>query len=521
MTSLLARPVERGRRSYECAPLACNDPSNVGTAAPGCAAGASPPPAPPQARAPAPHGLGLLGPLVGNSAHSYRLVPRRGGGLRLLLPALLLLGAVPAHPPGAVDDVAKTPGVVSAASLARRHQFENGLVLLTEERPTSRAVSVALLAGAGSRDDGETPGLLYFLSRAQLLGTGRRPSVGAIQQAISSTGGALERGTARDMTQLVATVPAAELDTALDLLADIVQNSLFDEAALEREKTVVGLEINRRLGNPSEVASDLVYATLFDGHPLGRPIVGSAESIRALDRELLLAARDRYYGASNLVLALVGRFRHDDVVTKVEGLFGAMPAGNRKEVAPDMSELQGIRMGEERRGRQQAIVQVAVRGPAATHPDRHPFTLLNDVLGLTSGRIFTEIRVKRGLAYVAGSGWSGFQDTGVWVSYAGTDPQNVDQVVELLLEEMRRVREEPLTQEELEGAIGHALGRELVSSESNSARALRLGRRELLGLTEADEALMDGLRRVTVEDVQRVAQTYFDPDRYVVVVVKP
>lgn len=407
------------------------------------------------------------------------------------------------------------------AALPQRHELANGLTLLTEERPTSRAVSVNLTVRAGSRDDGDSPGLLYFLSRAHMLGTERRPSESAVQQAITSTGGTLERGTGRDFTQFLVNVPADELDTALELLADILQHSLFDEGALEREKGVVALEINRRLGNPSEVASDLLYGTLFEGHPLGRPIVGTVESTGALDRSRLLEARDRYYGAENLVLAVAGRVRHGHVAAKVERYLGAVASGEPNVLAPMPAAIGGIKRAEQQAGRQQAIIQIAVPAPAADHPDRYPFAVLNDVLGLVSGRIFTEIRGRRGLAYVAGSGVAGFQDTGVWLAYAGADPQNVEEVIVLLLEEMRRARDEPLAVEELEGAIGHAAGRELVSGESNSARAQRLARRALLGLMETDDAIIEGLKRVTLEDVQRVARTYFDLERYVVAIVKP
>lgn len=121
------------------------------------------------------------------------------------------------------EGVPGVPAAVAGGGQVQRHQLPNGLTLLTEERPTSRAVTLVLMLRAGSRDDGESPGLLYFLSRAHLLGTQRRPSEGAVRRAISSTGGTLDRGTARDLTQFVITVPADEFGTALDVLSDILQ----------------------------------------------------------------------------------------------------------------------------------------------------------------------------------------------------------------------------------------------------------------------------------------------------------
>lgn len=430
--------------------------------------------------------------------------------LAAALVGLLFLAAGPRAPANA------------ATSPIQRHELPSGLTLLIEERPTSRAVSLALMVRAGSRDDSDAPGLLYFLSRAHMLGTARRPSEGAVQQAIIATGGTLERGTARDTTQYVMNVPADELDTGLDLLADIIRNSLFEEGALEREKNVVGLEINRRLGNPSDVASDLLYATLFEGHPLGQPIVGTADSIRALDRGHLLEARERYYGASNIVLAVAGRVRPEELVAKVTAHFGEMAPGQRNPVpSPIEARLEGTKAAETQAGRQQAIVQLAVLTPPAGHPDRYPLMVLDDVMGLISGRIFTEVRVKRGLAYVAGSGLASYQEAGAWTAYAGTDPQNVDQVIQLLLEEMGKARDEPVPAEEVEGAVSHAVGRQLVGSESNSARAQALARREIMAPAETDESVLESFRRVTAEDVQRVARTYLDPERYVVAVVKP
>ncbi|MBI4640841.1 MAG: insulinase family protein [Candidatus Tectomicrobia bacterium] len=176
---------------------------------------------------------------------------------------------------------------------------------------------------------------------------------------------------------------------------------------------------------------------------------------------------------------------------------------------------------EKQGGQRQALIRLGMLGPSLNGPDRYPFMILDNLLGLASGRISTEIRAKRGLAYTAGSGLATFSDTGAWMAGAGTDPQNIDQVIILLLGEMKKVREEPLTKEELEGAIGNFSGRQILSDESNAATAQKLARREVLELMESDESTLERLKQIAPEDVIRVAQKYFDSERYVIVVVKP
>lgn len=407
----------------------------------------------------------------------------------------------------------------SAETTFIQRQLDNGLTVAIEERPTSRTAGVVVLIRAGSRDDGLSPGLLSFLARAHLLGTTRRPSRDAVIQTINSTGGALSGGASRETTQFSVNVPAEELDTALDLLADILQDSLFDEEAIEREKTVVRLEIARRLANPQ---ADLFFSAFFGQHPLGHPVIGNAESVAALTREQLLGARDRYYGARNMAIGIVGKVRAEEIIPKMEDRFGGMPPGARAPIVPAPLEAPTqIRRVEKQGGQQQANVLLAVPGPPAGDDDWYAFVVLDNLLGLPSGRIATEIREKRGLAYAAGSGLIAFTDAAAWVAGAGTDPENVEQVIILLVTEMARIRQQPVSEEELAAAVGNLRGGLILSDESNLARAERIAERALSGLEEAEGTTLERLEQVTAEDVARVARKYFLLDRYVLVVVKP
>ncbi len=418
------------------------------------------------------------------------------------------------------DGLAQTQGT-PAQSQRIRNVLPNGLVVLIDERRTADTIAMELTARDGSRDDSEHPGISVMTSRMMFQGTPRRPSETALQRAASAVGGSLSRGTSTEMSSFTSVVPSREADTAFDLVADVALNALLDEDALSRQKQIALQELAQRRASPNSYIDELFQTHIFAGHPAATPVLGTTETINALTTDAIAAWRRQMWTAPNLVLTITGRIRPDDALAAAQRYFGGLPSGAKNNptssvtiVEPAAREIRGTA------GQQQVVFRVGFVAPSVLDPDRYPMTVLNSIMTGSSGRLFRELRSARGLAYVAGSGYTGLTDTGAWFATAGVDPQNVEAALEVVYEQIARMRDEAPTAEETARRQGEIAGRQILADETNSARASRLASQELLG-TPPTEEYVRRIRAVTPADVQRVAQTYFDPDKALLVVVGP
>lgn len=417
-----------------------------------------------------------------------------------------LAGLRPAH---------AQPGIVRAV-------LPNSLLVLVEERTTANTAAVQLSVRAGARDDGPQPGVTLITSRMLFQGTPRRPSETALQREAALVGGTLARGTSLEWSIYNSVVPYNEVALALDLISDVVSNPLFDEDALRRQQQIALQEIARRQADPNVLINDLFQVEMFAGHPTGTFITGTSESVSALAREDLLQNRARLWGASNSVLSVVGRVNADDVLALARGFFGeGFPTGtpNVRPWAPQ-SIPDAPRAVLAAAGQQQAQFRLAFPAPGLLDEDRNAMSVLNAVLGGSSGRLFREVRSERGLAYTASSGYTSYTDAGAFFATAGVDPQNLQPAIDVVRTELQAVRDQSLEPAEAAERIGQLAGRTILEGETNAARAGRLSLQELLG-TESTEAFIARLRQVTAADVQRVAQTYLVPERALLLTVGP
>ena len=372
-----------------------------------------------------------------------------------LMPALLLLSLTPlpperpAQPPS--DDV-------------ERYVLPNGLIVLTKERPDPDSVAINIAVRAGSRDEDETTnGAAHFMEHMFFQGTPRRPSSLEIDRPITSRGGSLNASTQWELITFNAVVRSADVPAALDVLADILLHSTFDPEALEKERRVVLQELNARLNSPSTRGSDVFFQTVFAQHPARHLPGGSRETVLTISRDDLLAFRQRWFLANNMAIAVVGNIAPAEAVRLVEYYFGAFPAGELPPRATATHAFPSERtLATVNAGSYQAHVLLGVPGPNLRDPDRYAMAVLDAAIDDAGRRLFTEIRDRRGLAYSVGSAWVGLTDAGVWLTSAGVDPENVELVTELILAEMRRLREEPLTAAELEEAKSYLEGRSVL-----------------------------------------------------------
>jgi predicted Zn-dependent peptidase len=426
--------------------------------------------------------------------------------------ALLLVALVaplPARSTDLPDDVRQTV-------------LPTGLTVLTKERTDPDAVAINVAVRAGSRDEDErTSGAAHFMEHMFFQGTPRRPTALEVQRPITSRGGTLNATTGWELINFDAVVRSADAATAVDVLADILINATFDPVDVEKERRVVLQELNARQNNPNTRGSDLFFQTIFANHPARHLPGGNRESVLAIDRDTLLQFRDRWFVANNMVVAIVGNISHDEAVQLVAREFAGLPS---RPVPPRPVPGGGLRSAAVERvsgGTVQAQVLVGMGAPSMADADRHVMAVLDAAVDNAGRRLFTEIRDRRGLAYSVGSSVVALSDTGAWVAAAGVDPDNVELVTELILAEVHRLRDEPLTETELENAKSYLEGRYVLGLETNLGQARRFSGQEALGLREPIAQSIARVRAVTAADVQRVAQQYLDVDNHVRVVVEP
>jgi predicted Zn-dependent peptidase len=396
--------------------------------------------------------------------------------------------------------------------LVRRTVLPGGLRVITESIPTVRSVAFGIWVGVGSRD--ETPsqaGATHYLEHLLFKGTKRRAALD-ISAAIESVGGDINAFTAKEFTCYYARVLDADLPLAVDVVADMVASSRIATADVESERDVVLEEIAMRDDDPSDAVHDLAASRMWGSAPLGRPILGTAESITSLSRAAIHRYYKRKYRPENVVVAAAGNLDHSRVVRLVRSAFDA--AGFLDSEADPAAPRVGGRGPKAYRGvsvlerpTEQANLVLAMPGLSRTDERRFALGVLNAALGGgMSSRLFQEIREKRGLAYSVYSYASQFADAGMMGVYVGCQPKKVDQVLGLAREALADVAEHGITADELARGKGQLRGGLVLGLEDTGSRMGRLAKAELVyhELPSVDE-LLNTIDAVTLDDVREVA----------------
>jgi predicted Zn-dependent peptidase len=397
----------------------------------------------------------------------------------------------------------------------------NGLVLLFERVPSVRSVSMGVWVRVGSRDEpAERAGLTHFVEHLVFKGTERRSALD-IAKEIDAVGGDLNAFTTKELTCYYARVLADAAEVGVDLLADITCSPAFEPEHIELERSVVYEELRASIDDSASAAQEYFYSKLFPAHPLGRPIIGSFESLASIERSDLVDHFERRYGVGTMVVAVAGGIEYQRAFELVSEKFqnlriGEVPARNAPSVARGAAAVQ-------QRTSEEAHVFVAVPGIPAGDPRRYPLMYLNQVLGgSTSSRIFQEIREKRGLAYSAHSFADQYQDVGCFGVYVGTSPNKVKEVLHVVQEELYRIGNEGISEEEFEVAQGHIVGALALSDEDTGSKMSRLARTYLvLGQALSLDEIASRVRRVTRDEVNELAACLLADSAPFVTVVGP
>jgi predicted Zn-dependent peptidase len=394
----------------------------------------------------------------------------------------------------------------------RLTRLPNGITVLTEHMPGLRSVTAGIWVRRGSRHESpELNGICHFIEHSVFKGTHGR-SARDIAVESDRLGGHLDAFTTHEMTGFAIKVADRSLPAAFDLMADLLARPRFDQNDLEREQKVILEEMKMVEDTPDELLGELFNAAYFPGHPLGRPIEGTVETVTTFDHEKVAAFHAHEFSPSNLVVAAAGNVEHDRLVELVEKSFASAATNGTPSAAVEHSPTPATPiLIEQKNELEQAHVVLAAPWPDAKHEDRYAASLLASVIGGgTSSRLWQTIREERGLAYSVGAGGNTFSDIGVFTIYAGTSPAQLNEVVDLSLDEMRRVVNERVSEEELQLSKDQAISSILLGLESSSARAGALARQEIIhGRRITPEEVIRKMEAATPEDLQRVANEYF------------
>jgi predicted Zn-dependent peptidase len=385
---------------------------------------------------------------------------------------------------------------------------------------SAQSVTCVVMFAAGSRyETPESNGIAHFAEHMFFKGTERRPTSRVIAGEIDGIGGEFNAFTSKELTGYYVKCAAGTRDTALDVLADMLQRSKFDADEIEREKGVIVEEMNMYFDTPRSYIGSLYERLLYGDQPLGWDVIGRKETVRDATRETFLSYLDRWYRPERMVIGL-GGLLGDDLHERLEELFGGVEQGETGGPPPVAVPENGSRVSVFSKQSDQAHLIVGARGYETGHPDRYAVQLLGTVLGGgMSSRLFTEVRERRGLAYYVYAAATSYADAGSLSAQAGVDINRIEDAVSTIVAELRRSVVEPVPADELEKARNFAKGRFVLGLESPYGTIMYGMRREVLeGKAREPDEVLAGLDAVTAEDVQRVAADILGSRLYLAVI---
>ena len=402
--------------------------------------------------------------------------------------------------------------------------LDNGLRVLTVTIPHFQSVSLGFFLDVGSRCEGEAlAGASHFIEHMVFKGTRRRPTALQIAQAIEGKGGVFNANTGREMTLYWAKVAAPNLPEALDVLSDMFLDATFDPVELEKERAVIAEEINYALDMPDSLVDILANQLQWPGHPLGRDIAGTRESLGGLGRDQLLAYMAEHYRPGQTVLGLAGQVNHADVVAWAQANLAAWAPGPNVGYEPAPARPSGGGLRVEFKDTEQAHLNLSFAGLSYHNPDRFALRLLNVILGDgMMSRLFQEVRERLGLAYGIDSYAIELKDAGAVGIYAGVATDKAEETISAVLGQLDRLRQEPVPDDELRRAVEFTRGRLALSLEDSFAVAAWYARQELSDREVlSPEAVVSSFEAVQSADIQRLAQMLFRRERLNLAIVGP
>jgi predicted Zn-dependent peptidase len=389
----------------------------------------------------------------------------------------------------------------------------NGVRVITEPMAHVRSVSLGVWITTGSRV--ETPdqnGISHFIEHMVFKGTSHR-SAEEIARSVDSIGGGLDAFTAKEMVSYNTKVLDEHLPLALDVLADMVLHPLFRNEDIEKEKGVILEELKMEVDNPEYLLHEIFTSNFWKDHPIGKPILGTKDTVRKFDRGMIHHYYHRYYSPSNILITAAGNLKHDNLVELTRQHFEGLKVNGT--LTPDAAPVPHARLVfRNKASLEQTHLYMGVPAYAFPHELRFACYALNTVLGGgMSSRLFQNIREKLGLAYAVYSELTMYRDAGCLAIYAGTSTEAARKVIDSIVAELRELKENLVPADELRRAKDHLKGSFMLGLESTSSRMGNLARQEMYfkRFYTLDE-MIQSIENVTAEQVQQIAREFFDPE---------
>jgi len=403
----------------------------------------------------------------------------------------------------------------------RKDTLENGIRVVSETLPKSRSVSIGVWVKVGSRHEPpELGGVSHFIEHMFFKGTARR-SAKDIAIEMDSLGGEMNAFTSQETTTYYAKVVDEHLPIVIDILADILLGSRFDPADMEKERKVILEEIKSVEDTPDDYIHELFNSTVWPDNSLGRPILGIPETIKTLSHQSIISYIERYYLPREIVISVAGNFEHSRLIDLLNTSFGRLSrtGAPKKDVTPLFNRATVVK----KKQLEQVQICLGCGGLKYAHEDRFVLMALNTVLGNSmSSRLFQEIREQNALAYSIYSYITSYRDTGLLTIYAGTDPSNALEVVRLVTRELKKIKDEGITEAEGLRVKNQIKGSLVLSLESSNSHMSRLARQEIyFGRYHSMDDIIKNVESVALDQVQQLAQQLFTPENLSLTILGP
>lgn len=392
--------------------------------------------------------------------------------------------------------------------------LKNGITLIVEKRKT-KSVTIQAIVRVGSNNENERiAGISHFIEHMLFEGTKNRKAI-EIANEIESLGGEINAATSTEKTMYYINILKKYFDTAVNVLADMTQNPLFEEKTLEKERKVVLDEVNLTIDDPKRYQWVFFEKMLYKKHPTRNPVYGTPEAIKNITRKDMVEYYEKHYASNNIIITVVGNVK--DVEEKIEKAFTLNRKDIEKREVVEEPETEQPENYKEEREILQSYMVLGYKTVPRTHEDSYVIDVIRAVLGRgQSSKLFEEIRIKRGLAYSVGA----YCDPGIdygWIAiYAGTDKKNIDTIKDITLGEIKKL--EKINSKELKDAKRFIEGSYYMGNEDNETWADTLGNWELMGELEGAEQYVKKIKKINKQDVKRVIEKYFK--NYVCVIIE-
>jgi len=405
----------------------------------------------------------------------------------------------------------------------RKVKLDNGLRIIMHRMPNMQSSALGIWIKSGGRyETSQNKGISHFLEHLLFKGS-RRYSCRKIKESIEGVGGSLNGFTSEELTCYLVKTPARYLESALDVLSDMVRNPTLPEAEVNKEKQVILEEIKMYKDLPQSYVHELLDELLWPSQPLGMPVIGTVDSVSTLSRKDLFLFKHKFYATSNMVVSVAGLFDYERFSKRVSKIFSEFKKHKPNEFLPVREEQETPQLKIFHKDTEQTHLALGFHGLRRDHPLKHVLGILHIILGANmSSRLFNEVREKKGLAYEIGTQLKRFQDTGAFIVHAGIDNRKVSDAIILILKELKKIKQNLVTEDEFKRAKEFYLGQLMLALEDTLDHMLWIGEpTTALDKTYSLQEIIKEINYLKREDVLKLAKHIFQENKLNLALIGP